>query len=146
MATFKISDVTISLDPGWCGATKDHPPGKPVFCPEPTCPISDAQIIEPTCPVSDVGAIQGAAAGELSDLKKQLQALLSQVARREDELQREKSGDPTEPSHPAELKALGAKLSQALGEVQKKIRETRPPAKAAKKTKGRAKVAKRSKS
>lgn len=130
MATFKIRDLVVSLEPGWCGATPERPhPEVPSAGPghddggapqvesckasSPGCRVVNPPICVASHLVMDIDCVSP---NELAVLKSQLTAALKVVARREEELGK----GAAEPTNPAEIEALEAKLSEALQELRSK--------------------------
>jgi hypothetical protein len=123
MTTFKIRDLMISLEPGWCGATPECGPNDVPTAADryhiDLCRVSSpgCDRIRLLCIASNLVAnLDCVPANELAVLRSQLTEALNVIHERQNELQDSRS---LEPKDPAEVAALKIKLSEALAELNK---------------------------
>jgi hypothetical protein len=152
MATFKIRDLMVTLEPGGRGATaQERHRTLAQACAElPTGPGAAGYFACGASPEPDfmiganpTGAAEGATAQERLLLKKQLQDLLAQVEPRETELG---TGTGTPSSEPTgkDLKGWESGLSKALARVRSMIaKRAKAASKGAKKKGAKKKSAKK---
>ena len=152
MATFKIRDLMVTLEPGGRGATaQERHRTLAQACAElPTGPGAAGYFACGASPepdlmigVSPTDAIEDATAEQLLLLKKQLQDLLAQVERRETELGTG-TGTPSPEPTGKDLKGWESRLSKALAGVRSMIaKRAKAASKGAKKKSAKKKSAKK---
>jgi len=149
MNKFRIRDLVISLESGWCAATPERPQAAPVAVPavpnagqgavacavtaiacggathavaEPTCPITF--FMEQTCPATLARPVLTGRESEheLRLLKRQLTDALEAVTQREVAL---RQAIP-EPESVEEIDAVIEKLETAVKELQQKRKQLKP--------------------